>query len=96
MKMSEAVKSEGYGFVVATGNELDEHLFTRLVTREGLEYPYVVVCVSDSWDYAYSVAFQIANHRKSLEPGSDKNVHDRMALILSGWCYKLAKAQESS
>jgi hypothetical protein len=72
MKLSEAVRREGYQFVEgdireqASGAQPPTPLETPtegIVVCEGR----VVVCHADCWDYAYSVSHEIAEHRHQFQ-----------------------------
>jgi hypothetical protein len=105
MKLSDAVRAEGYGLVVGPVEWCEENGFAPVSGEliplgepngpvivcertTSKRHEFVIIVPDDSWDYAYSAAHEIAEHRDGFE--HSELMWSEQANLLARWCKLLA------
>jgi len=99
MRLSEAVEALGLGYHLvidgapalrpdAVGNPPDAEYREACVCRRVDDGKSFIACKSDSWDFAYSVAHEIAE--SEVEHKHTADMYEMQCNILAKWCRWLA------
>jgi hypothetical protein len=88
----DAVHSEGYSLVTFPRPwEHPDALGSRVEGSQAQVCAHNrIACIGDSWDHAYSVAHEIAEHRNGFEHSA--RMFAEQANILARWCRRLGAA----
>lgn len=91
LRLSDAVESEGYRFRAGDWRNLIALGAPAPDSDVAICAPHQIVCPNDSWDYAYSAAHEIAEHRNSFTHSVE--TFSEQANILARWLKMAATSQ---
>lgn len=93
-RLSDAVRDEGYTFIVDSGPGCRSDILGNpdWSCSAAVCNSMIIACHADYWDFAYSCAHEIAEHRSGFQ--HSEAMWSEQAVIMHRWLKKLSQEQD--